>query len=106
MAAAQANGDFRSEVIAIATEVAIELNRSNHGVAMQGSARGLAVARELGKWRFEVEAEALLARGCASHNHLEVRWHAIQVCIADGDAAGVLRHAVATAEYTRDERLT
>jgi tetratricopeptide (TPR) repeat protein len=166
VAAAQGIGDLRSELLAIASQASIEINRANYSAAAEYSARGLSVARELGARRFEAEAlvlhglslrglgrraaavetlrhaatlarsasptycgpwafgalaaveedhalrlallaesEALLERGCVSHNHLEFRWYAIQVSIGEGDAAGALRHAAALEDYTREEPL-
>lgn len=165
-AAAQAIGDLRSELLAVAIQAAVEIYRANYGTAAERSVRGLAISRELGARRFEAETltlrglslsglgrraealetlrsaatlargaaptycgplalgalatveddrerrlalieegEALLARGCVSHNHLEFRWHAIEVCLADGDRAGALRHAAALEDYTREEPL-
>lgn len=51
------------------------------------------------------EGERLLARGCVSHNHFDLNFHGIDVCLRLGDAAGARRHAAALEAYTRDEPL-
>ena len=52
------------------------------------------------------QGEALLARGCVSHNHLEFRRLAIEFCLRHGDFREARRHAAALAHYTRGEPLT
>jgi tetratricopeptide (TPR) repeat protein len=51
------------------------------------------------------EAEALLARGAVSHNHLIFRRYAIEAALASGDWDGAVRHAGALRGYTADEPL-
>jgi len=51
------------------------------------------------------EGEQLLASGCVSHNHFDLNFHGIDVCLRLGDAAGARRHAAALEAYTRDEPL-
>ena len=51
------------------------------------------------------EGEALLARGCVSHNHLEFPLFAIEVSLRAGDHAEALRHAAELEAYTRAEPL-
>jgi DNA-binding SARP family transcriptional activator len=51
------------------------------------------------------EGEALLERGCVSHNHLEFRMQAAEFLLEARDWDGVVRHAEALAHYTRDEPL-
>ncbi|MBX3702330.1 MAG: AAA family ATPase [Steroidobacteraceae bacterium] len=54
---------------------------------------------------FLAAGEALLARGCVSHNHLEFRRLAIEFCLRHGDFREARRHAAALADYTRGEPL-
>jgi tetratricopeptide (TPR) repeat protein len=51
------------------------------------------------------EGEALLARGCVSHNHLEFHMMAVEFLLEMRDWAGVAQHAEALNAYTRDEPL-
>jgi len=51
------------------------------------------------------QGEALLARGCVSHNHLEFRRLAIEFCLRHGDYREARRHAAALTDYTRGEPL-
>jgi tetratricopeptide (TPR) repeat protein len=51
------------------------------------------------------EGEALLGRGCVSHNHLEFRHHAMVLLAAWQDWTGVARQADALEHYTRHEPL-
>jgi hypothetical protein len=59
----------------------------------------------LARRRLLDEGEALLARGCVSHNHLEFRLLATEVSLRAGDDAGALHHAQALESYTRQEPL-
>jgi len=49
--------------------------------------------------------EALLARGCVSHNHLEFRRLAMEFCLRHADWREARRHARALTDYTREEPL-
>jgi DNA-binding SARP family transcriptional activator len=51
------------------------------------------------------QGEALLARGCVSHNHLEFRRLAIEFSLRHHDFREARRHAAALAQYTRGEPL-
>jgi DNA-binding SARP family transcriptional activator len=51
------------------------------------------------------EGERLLENGCVSHNHLDFRPIAIDVCLRHGDTAAALQHAAALERYTADEPL-
>lgn len=51
------------------------------------------------------QGEALLARGCVSHNHLEFRRLAIEFSLRHGDFREARRHAAALTHYTRGEPL-
>ncbi|HEY7753160.1 MAG TPA: BTAD domain-containing putative transcriptional regulator [Steroidobacteraceae bacterium] len=51
------------------------------------------------------QGEALLGRGCVSHNHLEFRRLAIEFCLRHADWREARRHAAALAGYTRGEPL-
>lgn len=51
------------------------------------------------------QGEALLARGCVSHSHLEFRRLAIEFCLRHADWREARRHAAALADYTRGEPL-
>ncbi|MGQ0429920.1 MAG: BTAD domain-containing putative transcriptional regulator [Gammaproteobacteria bacterium] len=51
------------------------------------------------------QGEALLARGCVSHNHLEFRRLAIEFSLRHADWREARRHARALADYTREEPL-
>jgi hypothetical protein len=51
------------------------------------------------------EAEALLARGAVSHNHLIYRRYAIEAALASADWDGAGRHADALSAYTAVEPL-
>ncbi|HEU0225661.1 MAG TPA: BTAD domain-containing putative transcriptional regulator [Steroidobacteraceae bacterium] len=51
------------------------------------------------------QGEALLARGCVSHNHLEFRRLAIEFSLRHGDFREARRHAAALTAYTRGEPL-
>jgi hypothetical protein len=51
------------------------------------------------------EAEALLAKGCVSHNYLFLHKDAIEACLLREDWDEAERHAVALETYTRPEPL-
>jgi DNA-binding SARP family transcriptional activator len=51
------------------------------------------------------EGEHVLRRGCVSHNHLDFRPIAIDVCLRHGDLAAALRHADELERYTLAEPL-
>jgi hypothetical protein len=51
------------------------------------------------------EAEALLARGAVSHNHLVFRRYAIEAALEGADWDGAARHADALRAYTAAEPL-
>jgi tetratricopeptide (TPR) repeat protein len=51
------------------------------------------------------EGELTLARGCVSHNHLDFRPIAIDVCLRHGDLTAALHHADELERYTSAEPL-
>jgi hypothetical protein len=51
------------------------------------------------------EGERILTRGCVSHNHLDFRPIAIDVCLRHGDVAAALHHAAELERYTSTEPL-
>jgi tetratricopeptide (TPR) repeat protein len=51
------------------------------------------------------QGEALLARGCVSHNYLEFYRHAIEFSLRGGDFDGAARHAAALEAYTGGDPL-
>lgn len=51
------------------------------------------------------EGERALALGAVSHNHFEYRLNAVELMLDLRDTAGVLRHAGALTDYTREEPL-
>ena len=68
-------------------------------------AMALATDEPLARRRLFDEGEALLARGCVSHNHLEFRLLATEVSLRAGDRECALHHAQALEDYTREEPL-
>ncbi len=68
-------------------------------------AMAMATDEPLALRRLLDEGEALLARGCVSHNHLEFRLLATEVSLRTGDRDGALHHAQALEAYTRQEPL-
>lgn len=68
-------------------------------------AMAMATDQPLARRRLLDEGEALLARGCVSHNHLEFRLLATEVSLRAGDRDGALHHAQALEAYTRQEPL-
>jgi hypothetical protein len=51
------------------------------------------------------EGERILERGCVSHNHLDFRPIAIDVCLSHGDVTTALHHASELERYTAAEPL-
>ena len=68
-------------------------------------AMAMATDQPLARRRLLDEGEALLARGCVSHNHLEFRLLATEVSLRAGDREGALHHAQALEAYTSQEPL-
>ena len=62
---ARSAGDVRAELLACSVGASIEIYRGGYAAALEGSARSLVLARELGARRFEIESTLL--RGLAQH---------------------------------------
>ncbi len=72
-------------------------------MALGVKARLLVDAQE--RERCRAEAEALIARGCTSHNLINYHRHGIEDALARGEFARGLEHAAALEVYTRGEPL-
>ena len=97
----------RSRALAIGT-AAMEISRETAIGFMGPAVLGLiAWATESATERDAslAEAEALLARGAVSHNHLIFRRYAIEAALATGDWDAAERHADALRSYTAAEPL-
>jgi tetratricopeptide (TPR) repeat protein len=115
---------FEAEALALRALALSHLNRRDDALPL--ATRAAELAREVcptycGPWACAVlasmtddpaacralldEGERLLEAGCVSHNHLDYRPIAIDVCLRHGETAAALHHADALERYTADEPL-
>jgi DNA-binding SARP family transcriptional activator len=102
------NGLQRHEDARAVLQDAVELARATAPTYCGPWALGamaMATDEPLARRRLLDEGEALLERGCVSHNHLEFRLLATEVSLRAGDRDGALHHAQALEAYTRQEPL-
>jgi tetratricopeptide (TPR) repeat protein len=115
---------FEAEAMVLEALALRQLGRRDEAVDL--ATHGAQLAREVcptycGPWAYAVQAlltedgaacralldegERLLERGCVSHNHLDFRPIAIDVCLRHGDLAAALHHADELEQYTAAEPL-
>jgi len=123
---AEAIGARRFQSLVLAGLAACALATGRLPAARDRIERSLALSREIGmgfcgpmalgvkarllddaheRERCRAEAEALMARGCASHNLINYHRHGIDDALARGEYARGLEHAAALEAYTRGEPL-